>query len=80
MSYDKVDWSVAPADATHWEMTEFGKAIWSREQWIHDGPNRLIPGSSSCAGDMDFAPDFGFSGDHLESLTSRPGYTGLEQK
>lgn len=80
MSYDKVDWSVAPADATHWEMTEFGNAIWSREQWIHDGPNRLIPGRSSCAGDMDFAPDFGFSGDHLESLTSRPGYTGLEQK
>lgn len=73
MSYDKVDWSVAPADATHWEMTEVGKAVWSQEKLFENGKGHLVLGRFACEGDRDFAPDFGFSGDYRNSLTSRPG-------
>ncbi|WP_430316995.1 hypothetical protein [Pseudomonas sp. p1(2021b)] len=80
MSYDKVDWSVAPSDATHWEMMEFGKAIWSKEQWIHAGEDGLVAGRTACDGDAWFAPDFGFDGDYRNSLSVRPGYDGLDRR
>ncbi len=79
MSYDKVDWSVAPADATHWEMTEVGKAVWSQEQLFENGKGDLVRGRFACEGNRDFAPDFGFSGDYRNSLTSRPGWDKAER-
>ncbi|OOH51710.1 hypothetical protein B0B27_10795 [Pseudomonas aeruginosa] len=53
MSYDKVDWSVAPADATHWEMTEVGKAVWSQEQLFENEKGSLVRGRFVCEGDRD---------------------------
>ncbi|HCR1638116.1 TPA: hypothetical protein ONA83_003532 [Pseudomonas aeruginosa] len=79
MSYDKVDWSVAPADATHWEMTEVGRAVWSQEQLFENGKGNLVRGRFACEGDREFAPDFGFSGDYRNSLTSRPGRGDVER-
>lgn len=79
MSYDKVDWSVAPAEATHWEMTEVGKAVWSQEQLFENEKGNLVRGRFACEGDRDFAPDFGFSGDYRSSLTSRPGWDKAER-
>lgn len=79
MSYDKVDWSAAPADATHWEMTELGRAVWSREQLFENGKGNLVRGRFACEGDREFAPDFGFSGDYRNSLTSRPGWDDVER-
>ncbi|MFW4586772.1 hypothetical protein ACOAP7_28200 [Pseudomonas aeruginosa] len=74
MSYDKVDWSAAPADATHWEMTEVGRAVWSQERLVEDGKGSRFLARLVCDGDQDFAPDFGFSGDYRDSITSRPGW------
>ncbi len=76
MSYDKVDWSVAPADATHWEMTEVGRAVWSQERLVEDGKGSRFLSRLACDDDRNFAPDFGFSGDYRNSLTSRPDYIG----
>lgn len=74
MSYDKVDWSVAPADATHWEMTEVGRAVWSQERLVEDGKGNRFLSRLACDDDRNFAPDFGFSGDYRDSITSRPGW------
>lgn len=58
MSYDKVDWSVAPADATHWEMTEVGRAVWSQERLVEDGKGSYFLSRIACDDDRNFAPDF----------------------
>ncbi|RUR48802.1 hypothetical protein [Vreelandella populi] len=69
-----VDWSEAPVDADHWEMTEHG-AVWATTgevAGLRDNGEEFVVNALFPCGD-DYAPSFGWPhGQMLDSATPRP--------
>lgn len=71
----EVDWSQAPSDADAWEMTEFGIAIWTKQELIDvtsfDSDGIKTVEGTGVAG-REPAPDFGYAGKWQDSRQARP--------
>lgn len=69
MSWDKVDWTMAPEWATHWAIDGDGKAFWyGPPSWRE--PH--IPVNGKWLFNYQRAPKFDYPGHPRDSLTARP--------